>query len=626
MKTATSAGFRIGLWVGFGVLAILMVLQMIQVDRQWQRMADMTRIMQEQSEDIRRTRGLLRDLEQTMRAGDLRVAMTPRSEVSPEAIVPDAFERARKVAGRGDYASGDWLMLAFGTGLRTLTPLVSADAYASEVQAYIIESLLVRDPDTLEWRGLVAEDWSVADDGMTITFRLRRDVSFSDGQPLTAHDVAFTFDFIMNEAIAAPRSRAYLSRIERVTALDDHSVEFVFTEPYFNSLQLAGTMDILPAHFYRRYLDEPRTFNESRGLLLGSGPYRLSDPENWTPDQGRVELERNPRYWGPVDPSFDRIVWRVIENDSARLTTFRNQDIDVYGARPREYQQLRDDAALTERARHFEYMSPTAGYSYIAWNQDRGGNATRFADPRVRKAMSLMTDVARVIDEVLLGYAEPAVSPFSPRSPQHDSALQPIAYDIQRARDLLREAGFEDRNGDGVLQGPDGRNFDFELTFFQDNEDTRRMVLFLRDLYARAGIVMRPRPTEWSVMLDNLRQKDFDAITLGWTSGIEIDIFQMFHSTQTMEGGDNFMSYANPELDRLIDAARAEVDEDKRMALWHEAERVLVEDQPYTFLFRRNSLVFVDRRIENLENTALGLNLMAVPVEVFVPVAQQRRR
>jgi len=626
MKTATSAGFRIGLWVGFGVLAVLMVLQMIQVDRQWQRMADMTRIMQEQSEDIRRTRGLLRDLEQTMRAGDLRVATTPRSEASPEAIVPDAFERARKVAGRDDYASGDWLMLAFGTGLRTLTPLVSADAYASEVQAYIIESLLVREPDTLEWRGLVAEDWSVAEDGMTITFQLRRDVSFSDGQPLTAHDVVFTFDFIMNEAIAAPRSRAYLSRIERVTALDDHSVEFVFTEPYFNSLQLAGTMDILPAHFYRRYLDEPRTFNESRGLLLGSGPYRLSDPENWTPDQGRVELERNPRYWGPVDPSFDRIVWRVIENDSARLTTFRNQDIDVYGARPREYQQLRDDVGLTERARHFEYMSPTAGYSYIAWNQDRGGNATRFADPRVRKAMSLMTDVARVIDEVLLGYAEPAVSPFSPRSPQHDPALEPIAYDIQRARELLREAGYEDRNGDGVLQGPDGRNFDFELTFFQDNEDTRRMVLFLRDLYARAGIIMRPRPTEWSVMLDNLRQKDFDAITLGWTSGIEIDIFQMFHSTQTMEGGDNFMSYANPELDRLIDAARAEVDEDKRMALWHEAERVLVEDQPYTFLFRRNSLVFVDRRIENLENTALGLNLMAVPVEVFVPVAQQRRR
>ena len=625
MNTARGGGGRWGLWLGFGLVTALLVLMMIQVDRQWQRMAEMTRIMQEQAEDIRRTRGLLRDLEQTLRSGDVRVADASARPVAG-ASGPDAFERARRAAARPDYAGGDWLMLAFGTGLRTLTPLVSTDAYASEVQAYVIESLITRDPDTLEWRGLVAEDWSISADGLTITFRLRRDVNFSDGEPLTARDIAFTFAFIMNEAIAAPRSRAYLSKIERVTALDDHTVEFVFAEPYFNSLQLAGTLDILPEHFYGRFLEDPRAFNESRGLLLGSGPYRLADPEGWTPDQGRVELVRNPRYWGPVDPSFDRIVWRVIENDSARLTTFRNQDIDVYGARPREYQRLLDDEGLRARTRHFEYMSPTAGYSYIAWNQQRGDAPTRFADPRVRLAMSHLTDVQRVIEEVLLGYAEPAVSPFSPRSPQHDPSLQSIEYDLERARELLREAGFEDRSGDGVLQGPDGQPFEFEMTFFQDNEDTRRMVLFLRDLYARAGIVMRPRPTEWSVMLENLQNKNFDAITLGWTSGIEIDIFQMFHSTQTMEGGDNFIGYRNPELDRLIDAARAEVDEEKRMMLWQQAERIMIADQPYTFLFRRNTLAFVDERIANLENTPLGLNLMSVPVEVYVPTALQRRR
>lgn len=127
-------------------------------------------------------------------------------------------------------------------------------------------------------------------------------------------------------------------------------------------------------------------------------------------------------------------------------------------------------------------------------------------------------------------------------------------------------------------------------------------------------------------MLENLRRKDFDAITLGWTSGVEIDIFQMFHSSQTVEGGDNFIGYRNPELDRLVDAARAEVAEDERMALWQAAERVLYADQPYTFLFRRKTLAFIDERIANLENTALGLNLMAVPVEVYVPAPQQRRR
>ena len=152
------------------------------------------------------------------------------------------------------------------------------------------------------------------------------------------------------------------------------------------------------------------------------------------------------------------------------------------------------------------------------------------------------------------------------------------------------------------------------------------MVLFLRDIYARAGVVLKPKPTEWSVMIENLKRKDFDAITLAWTSGVEVDIFQMFHSSQTVEGGDNFIHYRNPELDRLIDAARAEVSEEARMALWQAAERILATDQPYTFLLRRHTLAFVDRRISNLQNTALGLNLMAVPVEVYVPAELQRRR
>jgi peptide/nickel transport system substrate-binding protein len=613
---------RAALWGGFSVLVLLLLLLMVQVDRQWQRLAEMNRILGEQAEDIRRTRGLLRDLERTLRSGVLPAGMP----AEPAGDGPDAFDRARRAAAQPDFATGDWLVLAFGAGLRTLTPLVSSDAQASEVQNFITEPLISRDPETLEWQGLIAESWAISPDGLTITFDLRRDVNFSDGQPLTARDVEFSFAFIMNEAIAAPRHRAYLARIQSVTALDDHRVEFVFSEPYFNSLQLAGTMDILPAHFYARFLDEPRRFNESRGLLLGTGPYRLADPENWTPDQGRVELERNPRYWGPVDPPFDRIAWRVIENDSARLTTFRNRDIDVYSASPREYQRLLDDTALRARTRHFEYMSPTAGYSYIAWNQQRGGQATRFADRRVRQAISALTDVPRVIDEIMLGYAEQAVSPFSPRSPQHDPELVPQPASIERALALLAEAGYEDRNGDGVLENPAGERFEFELVFFQDNEDTRRMVLFLRDLYARAGIIMRPRPTEWSVMIENLQRKDFDAITLAWTSGVEVDIFQMFHSTQSMEGGDNFINYANPELDRLIDAARAEVDEERRMKIWRQAERVLVEDQPYTFLFRRRTLAFTDQRLHNLQNTALGLNLLAIPVEIYVPAPLQRYR
>ncbi len=435
--------------------------------------------------------------------------------------------------------------------------------------------------------------------------------------------MVFTFDFIQTPAIAAPRERAIYDKIESVSATGPYEVVFKFKEPYFNSLALAGGMAIMPRHFYQPYLKNPETFNQSKGLLLGSGPYRLLDPKGWTPDQGLVELQRNPRYWG-LQPSFDRLLWKVIQNDAARLTTFRNGEIDAYGARPREYQTLLDDKKLMERTQRFEYMSPTAGYSYIGWNQRRNGKPTRFADKRVRQAMTYLTDRQRIIDEIMLGYAEVAVSPFNPRSKQHDPELDPRRFNLERAKQLLKEAGFVDRDGNGVLEGPDGKPFEFELVFFQDNEDTRRMVLFLKDLYARAGISLIPKPTEWSVMLDLINKRDFDAITLGWTSGVETDIYQIFHSKQIGAGGDNFVGYKNERLDQLIEQARGTVDEEKRMPLWQEAERIMYEDQPYTFLMRRESLVFIDERISNLEITNLGLNMGMVPVEIFVPGELQK--
>lgn len=611
------------LFTGLAGIAVVVLLAMYQVDRQWGKMAQMERMMAEQAGDLRDLRRLMQAVDTRLTQGAAVAAQAPLQPTYRE--IPAAFQRAHEATLMEGYAPGDWLVMAFGTNLKTITPLVSSDVYASQVQGYVLESLLTRNPQTLKWEGLVAQDegWTVSPDGLTITFSMRPNVKFSDGKPLTAEDVAFTFDFIMNEAIAAPRERAYFEKIERVSAIGPNEVVFKFKEPYFDSLALAGGMSILPRHFYAPYLDKPEDFNQSKGLLLGSGPYRLKDPKGWTPDLGYVELERNPYYWGPVLPPFTRLLWKIIENDSARLTTFRNGEIDVYNAQPREYQTLLDDTALIDRTQHLEYLSPTAGYSYIGWNQQRKGKPTWFADKRVRQAMTYLTDQERIIKEILLGFAEPAVSPFSPRSYQHDPSLKPRPFDLIKARQLLTEAGFADRNGDGVLEDSQGSPFQFELVYFQDNDETKQIVLLLKDLYARAGILLQPKPTEWSVMIDLLDKKDFDAITLGWSSGVEVDIYQMFHSSQTLVGGDNYVYYVNPEFDQVVEQARASVDEAKRMPLWQAAERILYEDQPYTFMVRRQTLAFIDKRMHNVQITQLGLNL-SVPVEWFVPAGEQK--
>jgi peptide/nickel transport system substrate-binding protein len=602
-------------WVIYSLLSLLilmLLLAMYQVDRQWLKLTEMQSAMTEQAK-------MLRELRSSVVAGPVTTDVPPKASE-----VATSFERAYAASRLPDYAQGDWSVEAFSTNIKTITPLISADAYAANVQSYVLESLISRNPETLEWEGLIAKNWQVSDDGLVISFQMRDDVRFSDGAPMTAEDVVFTFNFIMNDVIQAPRERAYLEKIKEVKAKSQYEVVFTFKEPYFEALSLAGGLSIMPKHFYAGYLQEPQKFNESKGLLLGSGPYRLNDPKNWTPDKGNVELVRNERYWGDVQPPYNRLLWKIIQNDSARLTTYRNSDIDSYSARPVEYKALKGDAQIAAKSWNFEYMPPVVGYSYIGWNEERGGKPTRFADKRVRQAMTYLTDVSRIIKDVFLEYAEPALSPFSNSSKQHDIALQPYHFDLDKAKDLLKQAGYEDRNGDGVLEDAAGQPFEFNLTYFASNEDTSRMVLLLKDLYARAGVKLIPFPQEWPVMLENLDKKDFDAITLGWTSGIETDLYQNFHSSQAKSKGDNFIGYKNPVLDGLIDQARRTVDEAKRMPLWRQAEQQLYEDQPYTFLMRRKSLLFVDKRIHNLQMTKLGLNLGLLPLETYVPAAQQK--
>ncbi len=613
------------------LIILLIILAMYQRDREWVKLTAMERALTEQSRDVSSLRGSLNAMQKKLESLQLQSQNTAVSITNSktenqqkEGGVSLALKRAKIASEQSDYAQGDWSVNALGSTLKTITPLVSTDADASNVQSYILETLMTRDPDTLEWTGLIAKDWTVSDDGLIITFRLRDDVYFSDGEPLDSSDVVFTFDFIMDEKIQAPRHRAYLEKIIKVEAKGPYEVVFTYKEPYFEALELAGTLEVFPEHFYKEYLQNPIKYNESKGILMGSGPYQLPDPKGWTPDQGSVELVRNARYWGDVQPSYDRILWRVIANASARLTTYRNGDIDTYGARPIEYEKLKKDKQIMDKSQNFEYMNPVASYSYLGWNQEKEGKSTFFADKRVRQAMTYLIDRDRVNEDIYLGYAETAISPFGPRTKQHDPNLKPREYNVEKAKSLLKEVGFEDRDGNGVLEDKEGNPFEFKVTYFQDNEDTKRMILLLKDLFAKANVKLIPNPQEWPVMLEMLTKKNFEVITLAWTSGIETDIFQMFHGSQAKTNGDNFINYKNPELDKLIDEARASVDPEKRMPLWQKAEAIMYEDQPYTFLFRRKTLAFLDKRISNLKLTKLGLNKGRLPMEQYVPKSMQK--
>jgi peptide/nickel transport system substrate-binding protein len=243
--------------------------------------------------------------------------------------------------------------------------------------------------------------------------------------------------------------------------------------------------------------------------------------------------------------------------------------------------------------------------------------------------MTMLINRKGIIDTIFQGFGQIASGPFGVGSQQSDPSIQPWPYDPAKAKALLKECGYEDRNGDGVLDDPDGKPFSFKLVYPNKSPLLDKLALYLKDNLARAGINMEPDPTEWAIMLKRLDTRDFDAITLRWTGGVETDVFQMFHSSQIEGGGDNFMSYVSPELDAAIDVARRSVDEPKRMELWRKVHRILHEDQPYTFLTNNESLVFIDKRIRNVERSKISLNFVERywnPNPWYVPKTLQKHR
>lgn len=636
------------------VLIVMVGLAMVQYDRQWKLMQESRDTAKEQTHELIAIHNLLERGGFAAGPG----AATQGAEASAgrfEAMdSSNPFLPIRQAQQQPDFARGDWLSENFSVKVSKLTPLLSSDVYAAITQSRVLESLVYRNPDTLDYVPLLARSWQIKDNtadwkaavkarqdkGMTqeqidadetvppaieITFQLRDDVRFSDGQPMTADDVVFTYDWINNKEVDAPRARTGYTLCRGVKKTGPYEVVFQWREPYFEAFANSAGLSIMAKHFYGKYT--PREFNETVGLLLGTGPYRLESPTDWRPGKPIVLL-RNERYWG-LRPTFDRVVYLEVEEEAAAMTMFLNGEYDLFGAQPDQYKQMKDDPQVRDRTNFFRYYSMTGGYSYIAWNEKRAGKPTPFADVRIRRAMTMLINRQGLIDSIYQGFGKVATGPFSIGSRQIDPSITPLPNDISQAKAILKECGYEDRNNDGVLEDPSGNPLTFKLVYPNKSPLYDKIALYIKDDLARGGVNLQPDPTEWSIMLKRLDSRDFDAISLGWTGGVETDIFQMYHSSQIEGGGDNFISYANPQLDAAIDAARRTVDETQRMALWQKCHRILHQDQPYTYLANREALVFIDKRIRNVRRSRISLNYVegdSMPIPWYVPRELQKHR
>ncbi len=614
-------GFKDFFLTGLLVALIVMIaLAMVQFDRQWEQVRAIREAQKKQGET-------LVELSRQMQAiagrpagvaveGAAGAGTSAKGGAAILAEAPasgfDPFHALRGIYKEPDFAYGGQYTGGLPVQLKKLTPFVPSDLYQRMAEGMVLEPLLQRNAETQAWEPFIAEKWEASKDGLTITFDLRKGVTFSDGHPLTAEDVEYTFAKILSPDTDCPDYKALFDKIVSVKAEGTHRVVFRFSEPYFKSLEAAGGMGILAKHWYSKF--SAAEFNRMPGLLFGSGPMQMEmDQRDWKPGDG-VAFVRNPWYWGPKAP-LDRVVLREYQNSTAREVDFRNGIIDFLGVSPDKYPEIkqemeetakgRDPNGIGQRAVLRRYTSLDDGYAFIGWNQEWGGKPSPFADKRVRQAMTMLLDRERARTDIFNGIGQVSTGPFELASQQSDPAIKPLPYDPARALALLKEAGWEDRDDNGILEDKTGREFRFKLSYPGANAGVVRQMQFFRDGLRRHGILMDADPLDFPVLLGKLSSRDFQAVSLAWGGSVESDPRQIFHSV-AIKGGDNNVGYSNPKLDKLIDKARVEMDVDKRNAMWKECHRIIAEDQPYTFLFTREAIVLVNKRFKGVTDPKVG--------------------
>ena len=537
---------------------------------------------------------------------------------------------------------GDWMVRHMLSDPEKLNPYTSSDAGASTVLDYVFESLLEPDSDPpYALRGLVAKDYpEISADKLTYTFELRDGVYFSDGKPLTAADVVFSMKVIHNPQVLAPHLRNYYAAVEAVQQVGANKVSFLCDKPYFRNDLMLGLLSILPKHFYdpeglldpvevkslvdgsweegphkervERFAEQ---FNQNfNRKVLGSGPYIIEDPERDLVTQQKVVLTRNANYWGRdvegLLPSgfVDKIVFKVINNTDAAFIELTNGNLDYHALRPLEF---KEKSWSEDFNRHFlKGVSYAGGYMYIGWNNKH----PIFGDKRVRQAMTYLTDREGMVENIMFGLAETVEGPIHKFRPEYNHDLASYTYDPDRALDLLAEADWEDADEDGILDKTiDGElvPFSFEILINSGNQIRKDIALTLQYELQDIGIDCQVRELDWSIFLQKVRGKDFDAMVLGWTGNVQFapDGYQIWHSSQTAENGSNAISFINAEVDQILEDYRREFDMERRIALYRRFQEILHEEQPYTFLWKPRTARAYSRRFSGVTWYPPGVRL-----------------
>jgi peptide/nickel transport system substrate-binding protein len=444
---------------------------------------------------------------------------------------------------RGGTLNAAWAQTPVGLDPHTISAMSSF-----QVLENVLDTLVTLDSD-LNIVPSLAKSWSVSDDHLTWTFELRDDVLFSNGRPMTAEDVVYTFTRMLDPATGSGNAWM-LAGVTDVSAQDEHTVTFTLDEPnpgLLGKLAMNKAVGIIAQESV-----EDGTINNP----IGTGPFVVTD---FQPGVG-VQLERNEHHWREGLPYLEGVNIRIIADDTVRNTALISGDVDWVFSVPLqtvERLQEQDDIVVDS--------VPAGAYYYIGLNLNR----EPLKDPRVRQAIAHAINRENIVQAATFGQAEATQDPIPSSSAWH-YGYAPYEHDPDRARELLAEAGYAD-------------GFELEIMPTTELEETVRMAQVIQADLAQVGIRATIRTLEWAEWLEEQGAGNYDTYVLSWNGLIDPDDY--FYAQHRTGAGFNVTGYSNPEVDALLDQGRRTQDPEERRAIYEQVNQMIVDDAPYIYLY-----------------------------------------
>lgn len=428
----------------------------------------------------------------------------------------------------------------------------------------------------------------VGSDSASLRYRMRSDVRWSDGNPLTAADVVFTYSLLGDPDLASPLQHN-VEYLESVEAENDSTVVFHFTRRYPDMVTHSAS-PIIPEHIFGdtppgELRNHPALRNPENGNLPTSGAYLIG---GWERGQ-RITLARNPHF----EPAayLDQIVFRIIpESPTTRLVELQTGAVDfLQGISLDQIPFIREQAPHVRLEREEKRF-----YDYIAYNGDA---FEPFADPEIRRALGLALDIEGIIDALQMEeFAVPAGGPYAPifRDIYDPEGQAPLPYDVEQAREILEANGWRDTDDDGILDR-DGQPFRFNLETNVGNQRRGDVSQIVQQQWRQIGVDARLQVIEFNTLNDNLQRGNFQAVLGGWSVGLSPDLRPLWAPDSPF----NFTGYDEPEVTALIGQAMAQPTHERSVPYWRAAASRMVQDQPYTWLYYLDMVDGVNERLRD---------------------------